>query len=1525
MESADNARTHSLIQAHLDMFAYPMFAFDKHGFITHLNRPFTELFGWELSDLRGKNMTEFVPNGRADELKSAFAKLIDGKSPIFESQRLHKDGYLIDVEISLGAFPTWPGAASPNGGRPRSWFQMLRDLTPAKDLELELMRYRAEFEQMVQTRTLKISRSEERLNQLINRSPQAIIEWDHNFRVSRWNKAAEEIFGFTEEEALGQHATFNLEKSVWPHVDQIWHHLMTLEGGEHSVNRNVCKDGRVILCEWFNQTLTDKEGQPTGVLSFVSDITDKKKVENQLQYQASLLEYTSDAIVALDNDLLIQSWNRAAEEMYGYRAEEVIGRPLSDVLTTEYFDYDSADVRRLVLAQGSLQGRAIQKTASGRELMIDASLATINDTKGRAAGFVAINRDVTLAHKAQEQINYQANLLEFTTDAIVASDQNFILRSWNHGAENLYGYKAEEVIGRPVADILTTHYFNFSPEEALEKLEKAGALKGRALQTTARGEKFVIDASLAVISDNEGNKIGYVGVNRDVTKEYEGEEERQRLITILENTTDLVGTASLDGQVTYLNRAGRKILGLPLTGDLEFNTLDGFSEDYKEIGAQAIQTAAEEGTWSGELMLVSRDKEYTPVSMVILSHRDESGETAFFSTVARDISRQKYQERQNFLRMKMSQQLSDAKSMEEVFAAVADYGNLYPDLIITILEKQLEPEVEGQPHRIMMVNHTDTQKPTLVGRQIVYDRVITDPLDDGQVFISANLAKENAIGKQMKEFAAQNAMGSVAMFPLMVDENNRYGALSVTSPTTGFFNQEMIGQYQSLAEEITLALRSIYLNREIEASLDRRSREVAITTQIAQEIATADNLLEIYEQVVKQVQESFGFYHTQILQYNPAIDAVHLIVGYGETGQKMLEQGHQMPMGVGLIGVAAESGRSVLRPDVRVDPSWQPNPLLPETRGELAVPIKFQDRVLGVLDIQTEQANVLSEADQVMLEGLCGVIAVAIESTHLRQDMAYRLDELDALQRSLSREGWRSLQQLHSGGYLFDQSVVRPLTNENSDQGTAEEEGLAELMTTQTSTLVSQPLAVRGEKIGMIALQDLPDQPLTPEEQQLLSEISGQVAEALENARLFEQTQRRAAELETVAELSTTTATILEQEKLLKSVADLTKEGFGLEHVNIYLFDPRQQALVLAAGSGQVGELLTAENLVLPLTEQDATAVKVFQSNTPIIRNTLPEMPHPFLKKVKSLLCAPLAAGGELLGVIGLMAAQTNVFQKSDLPIFTTLANQVATSLQTTTLYQEQKETAEKLIEVDRLKSEFLASMSHELRTPLNSIIGFADVLLEGIDGELNDRMTEDVLLIRDGGRHLRNLIGEILDMSKIEAGMMQLNYGPVDLKRVTKEVVATTSGLITNKPIKLVQHIAEDVDIIEADRTRLIQILLNLLSNAAKFTDEGIISLEMEKDTEKNQLLIKVQDSGVGIKEEDSALVFEQFRQVGGMENRKAGGTGLGMPITKNLIELHGGDIWLESVYGVGTTFYFTIPYERPVKNSESGQRYYT
>jgi PAS domain S-box-containing protein len=246
---------------------------------------------------------------------------------------------------------------------------------------------------------------------------------------------------------------------------------------------------------------------------------------------------------------------------------------------------------------------------------------------------------------------------------------------------------------------------------------------------------------------------------------------------------------------------------------------------------------------------------------------------------------------------------------------------------------------------------------------------------------------------------------------------------------------------------------------------------------------------------------------------------------------------------------------------------------------------------------------------------------------------------------------------------------------------------------------------------------------------------------------------------------------------------------------------------------------------------------------------------------------------------------------------------------------RELKEANEMLIEsnirikeADRLKSEFMANMSHELRTPLNAIIGFSELLLDGIDGEINDVQRVDLTHIHGSGQHLLAIINDILDLSKIEAGRMELVKEEVDLASIIQGVVSVSKTLIKGKDVKLKVRTDEALPVITADGKRVKQIILNLMSNAAKFTEEGEIEIRAVPEGE-GQILVSVRDTGIGIKEEDIPKVFEKFRQIDMSSTRNKGGTGLGIAITKRLVEMHGGSIWLESEFGKGTTFFVKLP----------------
>ena len=414
-----------------------------------------------------------------------------------------------------------------------------------------------------------------------------------------------------------------------------------------------------------------------------------------------------------------------------------------------------------------------------------------------------------------------------------------------------------------------------------------------------------------------------------------------------------------------------------------------------------------------------------------------------------------------------------------------------------------------------------------------------------------------------------------------------------------------------------------------------------------------------------------------------------------------------------------------------------------------------------------------------------------------------------------------------------------------------------------------------------------------------------------------ERLQHFAHQLQTAAELTKQINAILDVNQLLRETVSQLQTRFKLYHVHIYLLDEERNLLIMHTGSGEVGAKLRAMGYAISYDQPRSLVARAARIPEVVVvhdvRTEPTFLPNPLLPDTRSECALPLMTANRVLGVLDVQDKQPQRFSQSDLHVFNTLAGQIATALENARLFDELNQTAAKLREMDRLKSEFLASMSHELRTPLNSIIGYSEIMLMGINGPLNKENTEDVQAILNSGRHLLNLINDILDLAKIEAGRMALDIDDVSIHALLDDIKVSHSPILHQKPLRLVFEIQDDIPTIEADSLRLKQILTNLLTNAIKFTDQGSIYLRVRY--ENGWLFLAVQDEGIGISEEHLSTIFEQFRQVDGSSTRRAEGTGLGLTITNHLVQLHGGMIEVESQLGVGSTFTVRLPVKQENK----------
>jgi signal transduction histidine kinase len=400
---------------------------------------------------------------------------------------------------------------------------------------------------------------------------------------------------------------------------------------------------------------------------------------------------------------------------------------------------------------------------------------------------------------------------------------------------------------------------------------------------------------------------------------------------------------------------------------------------------------------------------------------------------------------------------------------------------------------------------------------------------------------------------------------------------------------------------------------------------------------------------------------------------------------------------------------------------------------------------------------------------------------------------------------------------------------------------------------------------------------------------------------------------ETLSDLRKRMGSLLDVTRLADTLVQTLVHRIPLTHGALYLFDPgsgeyRVERVVSAGAVEGAWPSLRVQGPVIRWLREHDILVREELRLRRQMREALAERERD-LEAMQVALLLPLKSEGQLIGVLALGEKLSGeIFDAEELELLRVLAGQATVALQTGQLYEQLKRTNEQLVEANRLKSQFMAQFSHELRTPLNAIIGFSKVMLKTGGPSLTGEQREDLEAIHSNGLHLLGLINDVLDFSKVESGTMEVEKAPLAIEELIEECVRTTLPLIRDRSLRITREIEPGLPAVLADRTKIRQVLLNLLSNAVKFTPEGGVTVRA--GVADNRLVVSVQDTGVGIRLEDQAKLFQAFQQLnGGQLHLPLGGTGLGLVISKSFVELHGGQIWVESREGKGSTFSFSLP----------------
>ena len=468
-------------------------------------------------------------------------------------------------------------------------------------------------------------------------------------------------------------------------------------------------------------------------------------------------------------------------------------------------------------------------------------------------------------------------------------------------------------------------------------------------------------------------------------------------------------------------------------------------------------------------------------------------------------------------------------------------------------------------------------------------------------------------------------------------------------------------------------------------------------------------------------------------------------------------------------------------------------------------------------------------------------------------------------------------------------------------------------------TTMGAPMIVDDQVVGVLNIWRNDVSPFDAREQAIVSAFAGQAAMAINEIKLVQQLGARGAEL----------ARKVEELEALREVAEAVNSSLDVD--NVLSTIAMHSVELSATDGGSIMEYVESERCFMvrsvyrtaPAVVDRLRAIRIHLEETLVGRAAKERRPiavpdlgaidlDPHLQILydagwRSVVIVPLLREGQIVGSLVVRRKRTGAFSEETLELLETLASQSALALSNAQLYRELKEQSLELEVASRHKSEFLASMSHELRTPLNAVLGFSEVLLERMFGEINERQEEYLRDIHGSGKHLLELLNEILDLSKVEAGRMELEYTSFDLRPLLEDAASMLRERAALHGIALEVAVEAGIADLYTDRLRLKQVLLNLMTNAVKFTGDGG-SVAVRAVRAGAEIEITVTDTGIGVPETERERIFESFQQ-GGRGPAREEGTGLGLTLCRRIVDLLGGRMWLDSEVGVGSTFGFTLP----------------
>lgn len=1066
------------------------------------------------------------------------------------------------------------------------------------------------------------------------------------------------------------------------------------------------------------------QARDTVTAAIFHDIAERKRADERLRLESAALESAANAIVITNRQGDMIWVNPAFTLLTGYAFEEALGQNLR-LLKSGWHEADF--YRRLwetILAGQVWHGEIVNQRKDGSQYIEEMTITPVTDERGDITHFVAIKQDVTQRREAEEALRESertlADIINFLPDATFVIDRKSKVIAWNRAMEELTGVKAADMLGKSNYEYALPFHGERRPM-LIDLVLAPWEEENKQYETITRQDEKVIGESFvphlkegglymmgtaSALYDSKGVIIGAIESIRDVTERKQAEEQIAIFRALTENATDAIAICNAEGVFTYGNRAWHDLLGYDYTRQeiIGMPLACSWPQDAMLTGEILPEVFGKSGGWRGETQQQTKEGAILEVYMTAFPVQGPSDQMQRTSTniaiIMRDIT-EAVQRRQRLLRQQ--------EALVLLIRGISTHRG-QTDAALHLITETAADVVNVERFSVWLLedaNHTQALRcidlfertPARHSRDIIlelghYPNYLA-AVTEGRTIDAHDARTDPRTSEFTEDYLTPLGITS------MLDS-----VIRVEGQIVGVVCSEHVGEPRTwqadeffFAASIADQVSQVLSQARQEHILIRRAEQVRTTVQVSQQIATAPALDELFRRVVTLIKERFGYYHAQIFRYEPALDAVVLVTSYGEAGQRMLARGHRLPMGRGVVGIAAATRQPILATDAPHYKDWRPNPDLPETRGELAVPIKLRDQVLGILDVQSNRAGALTEDDQLLLEGLCGQIAIAIEDTRLRQEMEEKLGELNRLYRATSHEGWEAFRQTARlpDGYVFDRIAVQPA----ADAWTPEIERAVRgnVFTPPTSLPGAEaraavaPLAVSGgEIIGALGVYDDPLQPMTQNDLTLIESVSEQVALALENARLLEQTQTALDDTAMLYQASAQLNAARTFDDILDALRKYSFLGQADRRVSINVFErpwvgeqaPKKVEPVAYwnAGSARTASKPTPYSAFVPMS---TVAGQLLKPGAPVIIEDLAADPRvdnrlrSFYRRwlnARSVVFIPLTAAGQFIGYLEAVYQQTTVPSEPDIRRLTSIARQAAVAVQSIRQIQDTQRRA---------------------------------------------------------------------------------------------------------------------------------------------------------------------------------------------------------------------------------------------------------